>query len=309
MSRKVHIGVFLCEMTALGVLRFITSHPLNSHRKLNALVRFAKWQIGSRLVPGAVSVDWIGGAKILVRPGETGLTGNVYAGLHEFHDMSFVLHALRPDDLFVDVGANLGSYTILACAAVGARGFAFEPVPATFARLTEHIHLNNIATRALCRNVGIGREPAVMRFTADLDTLNHVLAPDEVHERAIDVPIVTLDAALEGAAPFLIKIDVEGYELPALEGSRATLSNPALNAIIIELNGSGARYGFDESQILRLLIEYGFSTYRYDPLDRRLTNAAGRTEPRGNTLFLRNEALIRERLRTAPKICVNDRSF
>ena len=45
--------------------------------------------------------------------GMTGATGNVYCGLHEFEDMALVLHALRPRDLFVDVGANVGSYTVL----------------------------------------------------------------------------------------------------------------------------------------------------------------------------------------------------
>lgn len=60
-----------------------------------------------------VQFDWIEGARLMVRNGMTGATGNIYCGLHEFTDMSFVLHLLRPDDLFVDVGANIGSYTVL----------------------------------------------------------------------------------------------------------------------------------------------------------------------------------------------------
>jgi hypothetical protein len=58
------------------------------------------------------------------------LTGNLYAGLHEFSEMGFLLHLLRQNDLFVDVGANLGSYTVLASAVCQARNIAFEPVPA-----------------------------------------------------------------------------------------------------------------------------------------------------------------------------------
>jgi hypothetical protein len=42
------------------------------------------------------------------------MSGNIYAGLHEFGDMAFVLHFLRAGDLFADVGANIGSYTVLA---------------------------------------------------------------------------------------------------------------------------------------------------------------------------------------------------
>jgi hypothetical protein len=50
--------------------------------------------------------------------GMTGATGNLYVGLHEFEEMAFLLHFLRPGDLFADVGANVGSYTILAAVAV-----------------------------------------------------------------------------------------------------------------------------------------------------------------------------------------------
>jgi hypothetical protein len=123
-------------MSLLNTLKFITHHPLNRERKLKSIVRFAKWQVGSRLVPGAVVHDWINGSKFLVKNGETGLTGNIYTGLHEFPDMGFLLHVLRGEDLFVDVGANVGSYTILACSVVGARGFAFEPVPSTYSGFT-----------------------------------------------------------------------------------------------------------------------------------------------------------------------------
>jgi len=44
------------------------------------------------------------------------------------NDMGFLLHFLRKDDLFLDVGANIGSYTVLAGGAVGAKSISFEPV-------------------------------------------------------------------------------------------------------------------------------------------------------------------------------------
>lgn len=43
-----------------------------------------------------------------------GATGNVYVGLHEFESMGFVLHVLRSSSAFIDVGANVGAYTVLA---------------------------------------------------------------------------------------------------------------------------------------------------------------------------------------------------
>ena len=81
----------------------------------------------------------------------TGVTGNIYAGLHEFADMAFVLHFLRAGDLFADVGANVGSYTILASGVVGCRTVAFEPDPVTAAALERNINLNKIAERVELR--------------------------------------------------------------------------------------------------------------------------------------------------------------
>ena len=240
-------------MSLLNTLKFITNHPLNRERKLRSLIRFAKWQVGSRLVPGAIVYDWINGSKFLVRTGETGLTGNIYTGLHEFPDMAFLLHFLRGEDLFLDVGANVGSYTILACSAIGAKGVAFEPVPSTYNRLIENMRLNHLDKKVKCINKGVGDQQGSIAFTSDNDTMNHALAFGEHSENTVTVEVTSLDAALCGESPALIKIDVEGFETPVLEGAHETLQKQTLHSVIMELNGSGSRYGFDESRILELI--------------------------------------------------------
>jgi len=74
-----------------------------------------------------------------------GATGNIYVGLHEFEQMAFLLHCLRSEDIFIDVGANVGSYTVLASAAVGAKTIAFEPIESEYNGLMANIELNGIA--------------------------------------------------------------------------------------------------------------------------------------------------------------------
>jgi hypothetical protein len=114
----------------LNTLSFIRGHPLTRSQPLVAVARFAAWQIGSRLKK-VHTRSWIDGSKLVVESGMTGATGNIYCGLHEFADMAFVLHLLREGDLFLDIGANVGSYTVLASAVCGARTLAFEPDPDT----------------------------------------------------------------------------------------------------------------------------------------------------------------------------------
>lgn len=291
-------------MSTLSTLKFITNHPVNRKQKIASILRFAHWQIGSRLAPGAILYDWINGSKFLVRNGETGLTGNIYTGLHEFSDMAFVLHVLRPEDTFVDVGANVGSYTILAGSAVGASGYAFEPIPSTFSKLVENIRINRIEDRVQCLNLGIARSEGVISFTSDLDTVNHALAEHESAAGMIEVKVTSLDKALSNAHPNLIKIDVEGYETPVLEGAAKILSDTALHSIVIELNGSGSRYGFDESKIVRLLQGYDFQSFSYDPLSRTLNNLKGKNKEQGNTIFIRDKEFVRRKIESAPRFKV-----
>lgn len=296
-------------MALLDTIRFITGHPLNREHRINAIIRFAKWQISSRLARGAIVYNWVNGARLLVKTGETGFTGNIYTGLHEFPEMGFVLHFLRDEDLFVDVGANVGSYTVLACAAVGARGVAFEPIPGTYARLIENVRLNGLDDKVLCVNQGVGARPGAMAFSSDCDTTNHALAAGEQRDGSVTVQLTSLDIALRGMSPSLIKIDVEGYESQVLEGAQQILENRALNAVIVELNGSGSRYGFDESNIIELLRNHGFLSYSYDPLLRALTPLDGKNSDSGNTVFIRNRPLVEERLAAASKVTVHGRQF
>lgn len=285
-------------MHLIRTMKAIMNSPLNRDRKARSLVGYLKWQIGSRLIPGSVLFNWVNGARLVVAAGERGLTGNVCAGLHEFYDMSFVLHFLNGSDLFVDVGANAGSYTVLACAAAGARGVCFEPVPETYQRLKVNLAVNELQDRVRALNQGVGDTEGELRFSTDESCMNHVLAEGEFVTNSVAVPVLPLDVALP-EPPALIKIDVEGFETMVLKGAQKTLASPQLIALLIELNGSGSRYGFDEGAIPDALSEFGFHPYSYNPWQRKLSPLATKSQSSGNTLFIRNIELAQERVRSA----------
>lgn len=291
-------------MSLVNTLAHLVNHPLNESNKMAAIARFLKWQVGSRLVPGEVIYKWVNDSKIIARTGETGVTGNIYCGLHEFPDMAFLLHVLRKDDLFVDIGANVGSYTVLASSAIGAKGYCFEPVPSTYTRLMTNIRLNDLGEQVISLNVALGNSTGEIHFSSDQNCMNHVIADGEITKNKIIVNVSTLDEELT-EPPFLMKIDVEGYETPALEGAKNTLKNEELCAVIMELNGAGNRYGYDESKILGMMSEFGFKTYSYKPFERALSNLKGKNLTEGNTIFIRNMERISERIKSAPKIEVH----
>jgi FkbM family methyltransferase len=294
-------------MSLTSTLRFIIQHPLNKKRKIKALANFARWQISSRFCPGAIIYNWVGGARVIVQAGETGFTQNIYCGLHEYTDMAYVLHVMNEDDLFIDVGANIGSYTILACAVKGAKGFCFEPIPITYLRLLDNIRLNNLETRVNVLNVGVSDNEGELIFTTGENCTNHVLAEGEVSGLTKSIKVLPLDKILINQCPSLIKIDVEGFETRVINGANQVLECKSLHSVIMELNGSGKRYLFNEKPILNKMLEYGFKPYKYNPEKREIIRIEQKNDKSGNTIFIRDEILVKEKLYKSAPILMNNK--
>jgi FkbM family methyltransferase len=293
-------------MSLFHTLRFIANHPLNRRKKSAAFLRFLKWQVRARLAAGSMEFQWIGNTRMLVQRGDMGFTQNIYCGLHDVAEMAYVLHAMTENDLFVDVGANLGSYTVLACGVKGSRGVCFEPVPSTYARLRDNLNLNNLQSRVTAYNLGLSDRDGELLFTDGESSTNHVVARSERSEKTISVPMRTLDSMLQRESPTMLKIDVEGFETPVLKGAGGVLGNPSLHTVLMELNGLGSRYGFEEDWIVNHMHEYGFSAFEYDPFARKLAVVAGKKSASSNTIFVRNSERMAEVLRNAPRIQVGD---
>lgn len=283
----------------LNTIASIIRHPLGRRNKLAALCRFFRWQIGSRLVPGPVVFHWVNDSRLIVGKSEHGLTFNLYCGLHEFIEMAFCLHFLRPADVFFDIGANYGSYTVLASSVIGARTYSFEPVNTSFLRLVQNIRINNVESIVSANNIGLAAEERQLCFSADQNCTNHVIDSASIAGVKQMQLVKKADSFVDDGIPALMKIDVEGFEAEVLTGAKAILSSNLLKAIIIELNGSGARYGHQDASIRAELQKSGFSEYFYEPFKRRLELADGRRQSE-NCIFIRDLNFVAERILSAP---------
>ena len=281
------------------LLKFIVNHPLNQKHKTKAIIRFCKWVMNTKINPYPIVYSFTEKSKLIVHKEMYAAVGNFYCGLLEYQEMSFVLHFLREHDLFVDVGANVGSFTILATAHVGAETVSVEPVPSTFTHLINNININRIQEKVTALNIALGYEEGTVRFTKNMGAMNHVATENDTD--VITVPVSTLDKILTGKRiPVLLKIDVEGFETEVLKGSSETLYNDDLKAIIIELNGLASRYGYDQSLIHQKLINSGFATYQYDPVKRELIG--GEAFDSKNSIYMRDVEFINSRIKNAEKI-------
>jgi FkbM family methyltransferase len=272
----------------IDTLAFIGAHPLTSHRRVAGYARYAWWQIASRL-RDTIVYDWVDGSKLLVRNGMTGATGNIYCGLHEFAEMGFLLHFLKAGDLFVDVGANVGSWTVLGSAVCGAEVIAAEPDPVTAAWLRRNVEINRQQGRVTIVQAALGATHGSVRLTVGRDTTNRVAS--EGGDGTREVELLSLDEVVADRKVSLLKMDADGYEAQIVEGAKKTLGDPATWAIVTEAA---------DPSVADPLADFGFERMYYDPFSRQLLpEPHGHLPPPGNTLFVRNLDAIPARIATA----------
>jgi FkbM family methyltransferase len=255
---------------------------------LSACASWLGWQVGSRTL-GRRRFNWVDGLKVAAQPGLHGVTANVGLGLAEPEVMGFLLHYLRPGDLVLDVGANAGSYTLLA-ASRGAKVIAFEPNPLPRAFLQRSLALNGLAAEVVAAAVSDRAGTLAMDLSGD--ATGHVSAEGSDTARS-----VTLDG-LASPAPALVKIDVEGHEAAVIAGGRKTLSTT--DSAIVETWGAAPLH-----EQLALL---GLRPFAYDPASRRLTPREEFTGAQ-SVLFVRDAVAAATRLAAGPRFRLGRRTY
>lgn len=286
--------------------RLIDENPLTKHKKLQALGRIIRWQLAQRLFPARYIVPFANDLRLVADRGMVSATGNIYCGLMEYEDMGFVMHVLRSEDVFCDIGANVGIFTVIAAGVSEAKVIAIEPVPSTAAVLLENVRLNQLQDLVRIEQVVIGEQAGSISFTTDGGTSNRIAHEQESGATAI-LPMKTIEMVLDGQIPYLIKIDVEGFEWPILKAAEATLSNPACNILIVETNGSGARYDIPDNKVHDYLLGIGFKPYTYDPKRRKLI-ALPRFHNR-NTIYIKDGSDVSGRISSSQKFMVSGEAF
>ena len=232
-------------------------------------------------------------------------------GFHEPETTVLIASVLKPGDTFIDVGAHVGYFSVLAASLVGAGGqvVSFEPEPGNYAQLIEHIRLNGL-TQVLPIHCALGAQEGVLdlHINADNDG-GHALWDVRLHpsnERSRATPrshpvfVATLDRVLGAVGPGrvkAIKIDVEGNEHAVLRGARHTLETHRVPFVIAEVNRTGLELlGTSEGGLRAFMTMLGYETWLLragDPPLQRL--APGETVAGGfvfNLLFRRPGAPI-----------------
>jgi FkbM family methyltransferase len=284
----------------IKTIKTILRHPLNKDRKISALLTFFKRGMMIRLHKHPIVYPFIENTSLVVDKGMSSAELQIYTSLYDTNEMLFLMHFLRPEDTFVDVGANIGVYSVLASGVAGARSLAFEPIPSTFANLKRNIDYNLLQDKAELFNLGVGDKQETLTFSNALDAINHVIHDPGFTGATTSVPVDSLDNLLAEKNINLLKIDVEGFEANVINGALQTLKRPELKVIIMETNGLSDQYEFGQNYIHDKLLSLGFTPNEYDPYERKIIPIASTgTE---NTIYIRDMEFVKNRIAAGKKI-------
>src|SRR3972149_4029388 len=222
-----------------------------------------------RLKPiGIVLVD-VEGSKMYVDSRDTGVAPFLLEwGVYEKYETALFKRLVKKGMVVVDIGANIGYYTLLAAHLVGDAGkvFAFEPDPYNFSLLCKNIEVNGYRNVIPVRKAVFSKSGKMELFLDKSNLGGHSLSEANVDTGAsITVEVTSLDDYFRNTDYKIdvIKMDVQGLEMEVLEGMTNTLNQNDALKIITEFWPLGLRNsGSSPKGFLNKLIECGFALYQ-----------------------------------------------
>ncbi len=225
-------------------------HPSNRGHRLGTLARTVHYEIVTRGLGRPPVVPVGEHSKIKAYRGETNGPHAVCRNPPNW-EMVVWKQRLQPGTLFVDVGANIGIYTIYALD-LGAEVIAVEPT-SNADRVREHLALNGYQATVIQK--ALSNRPGTVRITEGLDSFNHL-----VSEGGVEVEATTLDDILGGRTAASVKIDVEGAERLVLQGASRALAEHRIKLLQMEWAPGQAQATLGESRapLAELLRSHGY---------------------------------------------------
>ena len=199
--------------------------------------------------------------------------GLFFYGFYEQVQTAVLVKILRPGQVVIDVGANIGYFSLLAARRVGSAGrvIAFEPEPGNAALLRQNIALNGYQN-ARVEEVAIGAAEGRVRLSAgrsdsrEGDTCSTVFEKTDSLQSIIDVPVVALDPYCRTYGidrVDILKMDIEGGEANALDGMRQGIREGKYRRVFLELHPAQLRMiGRNPQEILAAFLEHGYACWR-----------------------------------------------
>lgn len=230
--------------------------------------QFLKSRLATYAGPGVVLTYLRDESPIFVNTGDLGCPSPIInGGVWEPENLAVLLSFVKHDTVFLDIGANVGYFSVAVGKRIGAAGqvYAYEPHPDLTALIARSIHLNSLERKVQVTQCALSDRPGTLSLFYPDDHLGRGTAARTIDEtgRTLSVEAATLDSLVPASLVVdLVKIDVEGYELPVLRGMLGLLRRSPQVKLLFEKLESG---NGDNEGIRDLLTGLGLTLYGVGP--------------------------------------------
>jgi FkbM family methyltransferase len=247
-------------------LKNLYSSPYNKTHKWFALKRFIHWKLIRGFKSKNVKFKLWEDRYLLLNHDSFQSMWVMYNYIVDWEEFNLIKHVLRPRDTVLDVGANMGFYTIWMSKFIHEGHIhSFEPDDENFKRLNGNIELNALSKVAKINKVAVGDYDGEVTFTKGLDGENHISLKSE--PEVVAIPITQLDSyAAENDLENIryCKIDVEGFELAVLRGASRLLSSKRIDVLQLEINNTLSNSNVSVEDLLQYLDHMGYSLCSFE---------------------------------------------
>jgi len=223
----------------------------------------------SHLKPPFAEVD---GHKMLWDSG--GILSLLIHGIYEPLETELVKKEIKKGDVVLDIGANIGYYTLIFAKLVGEEGkvFAFEPDPTNFSLLKKNVELNGYKNVVLVQKAVSNKTGKIRLYLSKDNRADHRIYNSGDGRQSIESEATRLDDYFknyDGKIAF-IKMDIQGAEGGALQGMFNLLKKNNVK-IAMEFCPIGLkRFGMEPEECLKLLTESGFTLYEIAEREKKI---------------------------------------
>lgn len=260
-------------MNYLFSFQKVLNHPNNKSAKIGTLGRLLIWKLNQLFFHLPKIVNLTPEMKCICHPDSSFGSLIIYTKLPEYEEMNFIYNYLKKDDIFLDVGANIGAHTLMAASKIKTgKIFSFEPSSKALRYLKENIQINNLNSIVTIIDKVVSDKNGLEKFIIGKHSeVDHIGEKDDQLHEMKTIPSIGLDKFLtEQKINYvdLIKIDVEGAELKVLKGLRGYLAGGKVGMIIFEINSNCGIYGYSVKDMINFLEQYDFLLYSLDSKDK-----------------------------------------
>lgn len=247
------------------------------------------------------------GVTICLNKQDSIVSGALALGCYESHLLDKFLELLRPGMFVVDIGANIGLYTVLSSSRVGSAGkvVAIEPERTNCTFIAKSLEANHFTNTTIHQKALSDKNGEITLFLCESNNADHRIynatqGSTSLGRKSVQIPTARLDDILgdDRVKVDLIKMDIQGAEAIALEGMRNTLNgNPELKMVMEFWPWGLQQAGSDPIKLLKDIREIGFDIYEFDPKTSALVEVQDDNELAGRALERQHANLLLSRTR------------